>query len=244
MRNIAIWALMLLSFGLAKAQEGPQLSAEEILSTARLAATLQENELKGHIRKDKSAKVPLSVFLRGENIQFAYQPKGQTWQRFHMRLKKDHYDLFNIQPDGGTKRFSESQLSDAVAGTDLSFEDLAMHFLYWPKAKIEAVEEIKVGLGKSTAWKMRLVNPSPNNGYSLVHVWVDQKSRALVKVVGYNKKGQPLKNFQITKLMKIKNLWTVRQMRVERIKPSNGRVVSITYLNFEKPKKRKLRGIR
>ncbi|NNC88921.1 MAG: outer membrane lipoprotein-sorting protein [Akkermansiaceae bacterium] len=206
-------------------------TADEILSTARYVTTLQQQDLEGRIRKD-GRTVPVGLFLRGENIQFQYFDAGKkAWDVFHMRLNENHYDLFEIR-NGKTLRFPEKKLGQPIMGSDLSYEDLAFRFLYWPSGKIEGSEKIK----GQDCWKIRLQNPGRGGDYALVYVWVHKKAGALMQVVGYNNQGRALKRFQVTDLMKIGDAYTVRRMRVDRIEPVANKVVGLTYLEFEKPK--------
>jgi hypothetical protein len=213
--------------------------ADEILKTARLAATLQQQDLTGQIRKE-GLKFPVGLFLRGENIQLSYtQPKTSRAIRFHMRLGDDRCDLFEIE-DGKTRPFPPAKLEKAIEGTDLSYEDLAMRFLYWPNAKVDGLDKIK----SQKCWLLRLVNPTGQGRYAQVRVWVHEKSHALMQVVGYDKQGRPLKRFQVTDIMKVGNVWTLRRMRVDTVAPEVNKVTGLTYLEFDKPKAAQPGGLR
>jgi hypothetical protein len=63
-----------------------------------------------------------------------------------------------------------------------------------------------------------------------------------MRVVGYGERpdqGSPpaLKQFEITKIMKVEDSYTIGTMKVSTFGPDN-RVKGITYLEFEKPKRR------
>lgn len=99
-----------------------------------------------------------------------------------MRLAENHYDLFEVR-GGKTIKFPDAKLKEAIQGTDLSYEDLAMRFLYWPNGAVTGEEKLKT----RNCWKVRLQNPKPGTGrYALVYVWVDKMTGALIQVVGYN----------------------------------------------------------
>lgn len=209
-------------------------AAERILSTTRFAATMQvQQNLHGHMSKN-GKRTPLSLFLRNENIQFSYKVKGKD-NRFHMRLKEDHFDLLEIVK-GKTTRFSDKKLAEKINGTDVSFEDISMRFLYWKDS--EVVGESKVNGRRCT--KLRLKNPSTTAGdYRIVDVWVDKKYGAMMKLVGYNSKGQPLKQFLVTDVMRLGRGYTLRKMRVDTIDAESNKVVGQTYIEFKKAKKAK-----
>ena len=228
--------MALIASALFSNQAHADAQAEKILEGVRLSATLQQNNLTGHLRK-KGKRSPIGLFLRGENIQFQFY-KGKTWQKFHMRLKKDNFDLFEIVNDK-TVKFPDSRLGQPIVGTDLTYEDLAFRFLYWPNAKIEGEETIKT----QKCHKIRLTNPGKGGSYSIVYIWVHQKFGALMQVAGYNDKGQLMKRFHVTNTMKVGNVQTLEKMNVETYELGKQKVTGITYMEFKKPKAEK-KGLR
>ncbi|MFP6879299.1 MAG: hypothetical protein VCA34_00015, partial [Roseibacillus sp.] len=103
-------ALTLMVSAIAGHAQAP--TADALLKTARFVATLQQQDLKGQIRKD-ARKFPVALYLRGENIQLSYNhPTSGEAIRFHMRLKDTHYDLLEIV-NGKTVRFPEAKLGQA-----------------------------------------------------------------------------------------------------------------------------------
>ena len=133
MKNLLL-PLIFSTASLVTAEDAPP-PVEHLLMTARYVTTLQKHDLKGQLRKD-GKKVPVILFLNRKqgDIQFQYLPEGQKdWKKariFHMRLKADRYDLFELK-DGKTLDFPASKLSESIEKTDLTYDDLAMRFLYW-----------------------------------------------------------------------------------------------------------------
>lgn len=204
-------------------------AADKILKSARYAATLQNQDLHGHMKKN-GRKTPVTLFLKKENIQFYYQV-NKVPKRFHMHLKDDQFDLLEIVDDK-TLRFNNKKLAERINGTDLSFEDLSMRFLYWKNSTI--VREEKVSGQKCHV--IRLRNPGKEGAYSTVDVWVHKKQGALMRVVGYAADGSPMKRFQVNDIMKVgPKEYTLERMRVDSIQ--NNKVTGTTYLEFKKPKK-------
>ncbi len=202
-------------------------AAENLLKGARFQATLQNQDLHGKMKKD-GKETPVSLFLRGENIQFQYKV-GDVDKRFHMRLMENKYDLLEIV-EGKTKKFDTKKLAEKINGTDLSFEDLSMRFLYWEESSIVGEERI----GGQMCHKIRLINPDKSGEYRIVYVWLHQKFGAFMQVVGYDEKGSPLKQFRVTDLMKVGKNYTLKRMRVDSMK--DNKVTGTTYLEFDKPK--------
>lgn len=216
-------------------------AADDILKTARYVATLQHQNLTGHMRKGNT-KIPVGLYLMGEKIQFTFMSsKTKKWEPFEMRLKKDHWDLLQMK-NGKVSTFPESKLGASIEGTDVSYEDLAMHFLYWPKGKVEGSEKVK----GQDCWKVRLQNPGRGGNYRLVYVWVHKKAGALMQVVGYNgdNPAKALKRFTVNEIMKVGDAYTLREMRVSSFDPKTNKTIGLTYLEFDTPKAAKPGGLR
>ena len=221
--------LCLLLLGHATAQDAAQL-----MERARMAATLQNNDLRGTIRQGR-AKTDVSLFLRGKDIQFT---TGAGQQRFHMRLGDDKFDLFEII-NGKTVAFPNNKLRQPIAGSDLTYEDLSMRFFYWPNPKLEGGERVRT----HDCWKIRINNPGRTGDYGLVYVWVHKKFGAFMKVEGFDRQGNKLKQFTVEEVMKLSDgTHTLKQMKVSSIR--GGKTVSHSYLEFDKPTRPAPKGAR
>ena len=230
----AIAAILLAISPLVHAQ-----SAEEIMSSVRQVAAMQEDQdLSGVIRKG-SNKTPITLFMRGKDIQFALK-NGE--ERFHLRLNENSQDLMEII-DGKSRPFPDRKIGAPISRTDVSYEDLALKFLYWPNPRIVGEEKLE----GQDCWRLHVNNPDSSGRYREISVWVTKNQRALMRVVGYGArpnggKGQPLalKQFEITEVMRVKDVFTVKTMKVSSF-GSDNRVSGITYIEFENPKS-KIRG--
>ncbi|MEX1114839.1 MAG: outer membrane lipoprotein-sorting protein [Akkermansiaceae bacterium] len=224
--------------------QAQQPDANAILQGARLSATLTQLDksepLQGNLTKS-GKKIPIALFLDGKNIQFQFNENTGPWRIFHMRLADDQYDLFEMI-DGKTRDFPANKLVEPIAGTDLTYEDLALRFFYWPNPKLEGEEDV----GGQPCYKLRIDKPKGSAGrYEVVYVWVHRKFGAFMKIRGHNKSGGLIKEFQVEDIMKVAdNVWTLRKMQVATHDPSSNRRIAITDLVFDAPKKLAPRGLR
>ena len=125
-------AAMVLSLAPSFSQAVPD--AGQLLKRVRQGATLQENkDIKGQIRK-RSVKVPFSMSLRGNLIAFQYQ-LNNVWNRFDLKFKDRGQEILSWK-DGKAGVLPVAQYAVPIAGTDVTYEDLSMRYLYWPQAKI------------------------------------------------------------------------------------------------------------
>ena len=85
-----------------------------------------------------------------------------------------------------------------------------MRFLDWPDPVLLKVEKAKGG----KAWKIRCANPNKTQLYSIVDVWVSQRSGAIVRMNAYNQKRRIIKSFEVDSIQQIKGDWFVETMIV------------------------------
>jgi hypothetical protein len=220
---------MISSATLTRADE----AAERLLQGVRHGATLQHQRLEGHLRKN-GKRTPLTLTMKGKDISFQFFTQ-KKWGGFLMQLNQGRAKLFETV-QGKAKPFPSAKIGQAILGTDVTYEDLSLRFLYWKDAKIVGQEKIKI----QNCHKIRLRNPGKDGRYSTVDIWVHQKFGALMQVAGYNSKGQLIKRFHVTDLMHVGKVQTLKKMNVETYKTGTNKVIGVTYLEFKEKKRRGL----
>ncbi len=227
-------AVLALASGIPAYAQQAATNAEQIIGTAKMIAALQQSDLKGNMINGRT-KIPVVLFLRQENIQFQVW-EADKWKAFHLRMNDENCDLLEMIGNKQSK-FPVAKIANPIAGTDLSYEDLAMRFFYWKKPILEGTERV----GVHNCWKIRLNNPGQGGAYQVMYVWVHQKYGAFMKIEGFNRNGQILKRFEVTDVMNIgkdasgTDIYTLKQMNVKTMNPANGRAASETKLIFDKP---------
>lgn len=227
-------AAIVLSLSPAWSQEAAP-DAGQLLKRVRQAATLQENkDVKGQIRK-RSVKVPFSMSLRGNLIAFQYQA-DKAWNRFDLKFKDRGQEILSWK-DGKAGVLPMAQYSVPIAGTDVTYEDLSMRYLYWSRPKVVRDDAASTVKGRD-CWIVQIPNPNPNVGqYAWVRVWIDKENGAMWQMDGIDGRGELAKRFMIDSLMKLKDgSWFFKRMKVEVRDPSNPRkTVSVSYIDMESP---------
>jgi hypothetical protein len=207
----------------------------QMIRNIRLSATLQEFDLNGVIRGG-GKKFPIGLAVREENMQFNLG----NGERFHIRLGDEKAELFTVEDNGKTTIFPSAKLVQRIAGTDVTYEDLTLRFLYWPNAKLEGEENAN----GADCYKIRLNNPGGQGAFGSVYVWVHKKYGAFWQIRAHDrtKEGNPIKEFLVSDVMQLpgKKAYTVKSMRVNSLEKRGGenRTKSVTYIDFENPKKR------
>jgi hypothetical protein len=220
----------LLALALALAFACPEFaasppSAKEILDSVRMLEARQQIDLDGQLRQNE-AVVPFHLSQAGPLIRYAFANPDEILQ---LRLGENSSRL-DLVTDTGTEKFATARLNQKIRGTGITYEDLAMKFLYWPEARVIGQENIRT----RNCWKLQLPAPSRDSQYSNVLLWVDKASGALMRMEGYDWNGQLAKRFEVVSAQKIDNRWFLKQMRIEELQPGTTKVRSRTYLEIKK----------
>jgi Outer membrane lipoprotein-sorting protein len=208
---------------LAFAQTFPD--AQEILANVRIRQSQQQIDLRGQLRQDAKV-VPFRLVQNGPIVRYVFADPDETLQ---LKLGVSDSRLEEISRSGSEK-VSGPKLDDAVRGTAITYEDLALRFLYWPNARVLGADFIRT----RNCWKLQLQAPARDSQYASVTLWVDKDNGALMRMEGYDASGRLMKRFEVVSAQKIENRWYLKQMRVEAIEPSSGRVMARTYLEINK----------
>ena len=218
-------ALTLQLFNPSTPAAEPTPSARDILESVRMRQVLQQVDLHGQLRQE-STVVPFQLIQSGSVVRYLFSNPAETLQ---LQLGETDSRLEEITSEG-TEKIRPAQFDQKVRGTDVTYEDIALKFLYWPDAKLLGIETITTG----NCWKVELRPGSSRSQYARVVVWIQQASGALVKLEGYDSKNQLIKRFNVVSAQKIQDRWYLKQMRIETFQPGTNHVLSRTYLEINK----------
>ncbi len=199
--------------------------AEQLMERARIGATLQHADLRGELED-----TDVALFLKGKNIQFQFLENGK-WVPFHLKLGDDQFDLFEWK-GGKSVPFPPAKLSQPIAGSDLTYEDLSFRFLYWPNPKLEGEERVN----GFNCWKIRVNNPGSKGAYAAVYVWIHKEFGAFMKIEGFDRSGKRLKRFEVRETQSVPGGGhTLKRMEVATM--NGDKTIGRSTLKFEKPER-------
>lgn len=223
MHKLIILLALVISLTMVKGEALP--SAKEILDQVRLQQAQQQLDLQGQLRSEASV-IPFRITQTGPVIRYTFANPPEVVQ---LRLGEEgsRLDLVLLN---STKKFSASRLDEKIGGTAVTYGDLALKFLYWPNPQVIGADALRT----RNCWKLRLTAPSKDAQYATVLLWVDKESGALMRMEGYNQKGQLVKRFEVISAQKIDGRWFLKQMRIEELEAGTDKVRSRTYLEIKK----------
>lgn len=195
-----------------------------VLQAVRKGLSTVHQTLSGVLRTG-GRRVEYQMVIDGSELRMHF-PKTTGRDPRHMVLKFGERDVtLNVETAEGKKR--QPPFEEELFGMGVSYEDLAMRFLYWPASVIEAEERLMVF---ARCWKIWVPRPAGSkSAYAGVRVWARQADGAFLKSEGYDDKGQVLRRLTVRRLQSIGQFTTLEQLRVE----SPGRNPDPVYLEVD-----------
>lgn len=206
----------------APAQEDVNTILERLRSTQ-----VQEldRDFAGRLRLENGSIIPFGIRFNGPEILFKFSNPDET---FRLQLQEQG-SVLTQQTANGAQTISGAKLTQPVRGTDISYEDLALRFIYWDNARLEGEQRI----GVFPCWIVLVRPSSRNTEYGSVRIWVPKGKSGLVQAEGFDSQSRLLKRFKVVSGQEIGGKWILKQMRIERFDPATGRLASRTYLEIE-----------
>jgi hypothetical protein len=202
--------------------------AREVLKTVRIAQTAQDRTVTGQLRHG-AKKTPFRLSMKDGQVKWEFSdPPPLT---LLLRMGEKASTLEEITPEGKAK-VGGVRFENAVRGTDITYEDLALRFLYWPDATVESDDTVMT----VSCWLVLIKAPKgEKTNYSQVRAWVAQDSGALMKAEAFNTEGKVARIFTVRTGQKTSDgLWILKQMRIESVGGFGGDRTP-TYLELDKP---------
>jgi hypothetical protein len=196
-----------------------------ILDQIRLATVEINQPLNARLRPQNGDPIPIKLQFKGQEIQYEFSNPTEK-----LTLELNNADsVLNQKSAEGQRRVSDAKLTQLVRGTDVAYEDLALWFLYWRKARFEGEQRVK-----ALTCSIVLVQPtSRNTQYGSVRIWVAKDRGAMVKAEGFDTQGRLIKRFEVISAQQIEGKTIFKQIRIERIDPATGKVIARTYLEVD-----------
>jgi hypothetical protein len=217
----AVLLLCILHPGLMSAQDDPNA----ILDQIRSAQAQINRPLSGRLRPENGDSVPFQLQLKGTEFVYTFSNPPET-----IRLQlKDNGAVLTDQKSAGQQVISGSKLSDPVRGTDITYEDLSLRFIYWRNAKFKGEQRVRT----ITCSIVLVQTDNRSSEYGTVRLWIAKDRGALIKAEGYNWQGKPVKRFEVISGQQIEGKTIFKQIRIEKLDPQTGKVVSRTYLELD-----------
>jgi hypothetical protein len=210
-----------------RGEDPPEPTAEEVQRVVKRSYVRQDMSLNGKLRNDSTgAQAPFVLSMLENTIRFRFDNPPQI---INLDLNDKGFVLREVVKGRNTP-VPKSKYSEKVRGTDVTYEDISMRFLYWPNPVMLPNET----LNQRTCWKLRLNNPDASGAYGVAFIWVDKGSGSIMQMEGFDRQGKLIKRYKIISGMKVGDGWMLKQLRVESFDPATQKRIGRTYLELEK----------
>jgi hypothetical protein len=192
-----------------------QMTADEVLKLVRFSYTLFNRDFTGNLVMGIAKKVPFLLSLKPDSIRFIFDNPAQI---IYLDTRNQRFAMFEGVGGAEMQPVPPAKFGDKVRGTDITYDDLSMRFLYWPNARIVRQEKLK---GRDCIL-LSIRNPDGAGAYSSVDVWIDKLSGGMLKMIGNDHGGRPIRRFEVLSGKKFGDIWMVDEMRIESVTGLNG----------------------
>jgi hypothetical protein len=216
--GLMAFVLLLVPF----AGRAQQPNAAAILDEVRLAKV--DRELSGQLRKEDGTTIPFRLSLNGSEVIYRFDNPEEI-----LRVElTDSGSTLNQGDRGKSHLVTSSQLTGRVRGTDLSYEDLSLRFLYWANPKVEGEQTVK----GFPCWIILVQHVGRDSNYTFVRMWVMKEGSALLRAEAFNAHGKLEKRFDVISSQRVEDKWIPKQVRIQLYDPDSGKQVARTYLEI------------
>jgi len=116
--------------------------------------------------------------------------------------------------DAVTRAHSNPALVGRVAGTDVTWLDLTLDFLWWPSPAFEAERELESIHGQKCV-VILVAPPAPIPGVSAVRLWVDRKTGCLMQAEQLDVTMKAVRRLWGTRVKRFNGRWMASVLEVE-----------------------------
>lgn len=184
--------------------------ATPILVAVRKGLSTVHQTLSGVLRMG-GHKVEYRMVIDGSELRMHF-PKATGKDPRQVLLKFGERDV-TLQVDTAEGKKRQPPFEEELFGMGVSYEDLAMRFLYWPASTVEGEERLMVF---ARCWKIWIPRPAGSkSAYAGVRVWARQADGAFLKSEGYDEHGKVLRRLTVRRLQSVGQFTTLEQLRVE-----------------------------
>ena len=199
-----------------------ETDAESILQAARLNPLGEPIRLLAQLRSGQKT-TPFQIVVAEGKVRYEFQNPTQV---LTLELGDKDSTLSESVGRDRTATVRPARFDEKVRGAEISYEDLALKFLYWKNPTLLGREKVR----SRPAWKIEIQAPRGRSQYGVARLWVDTESGALLRMEGYDRQGKLVRRFEVISAQKLEGQWMLKQMRIESLDPSTRKTTGRTYL--------------
>lgn len=204
----------------------PPADARELMRATLARLPVEPLTLKGllTVRRQRGVvlrEVPFAIQLNWgapqPSAEYELQDNfGRVVERLAVRQLADGTMETRWRGADGQVVTNPPSLADAIQGTDLTWLDLTLSFLWWDDARLDGDEDFR----GSRCDKVIVAPPRPIPGCAAMRLWIDRRLRFIRQVEQLDAAGRRVRRMWVSSVARSGDRWMIRNMEVER--PGSG----------------------
>ena len=179
----------------------------------RIEAQLQSKDRRGVLEGTLNAEMKLDWYGPPPSAEYRIRDAFGT-EREALRLNWP-------EPGRPAYRYSRGEPPEAqplpdlyrpIEGTDFSWIDLSLSFLWWPGGRTVGMEKIK---GRLCYIVELPAPPGEPGGYAGVRLWIEPRIRMMLQAAAYDAAGEVLRLVEVKSFKKVRDLWLIQNLDVQ-----------------------------
>jgi hypothetical protein len=214
--------------------------AQEVLSRVRSSFPDQPwrvtGQLIGHDRKGEIVRT-LNVSLL---LDYAASPPraaielsdafGALVGRLHIARPEGRPAEIRLIAGAPPRPVQPFDPNETAGGSDFSWADLTLDFLWWPGGRVTATEMKK----SRECYVVDL--PAPADGpVARMRLWIDSRESALLQADAFDRDGRVTRRMAVKSLKKLDGRWTVEDLDIERLPERTRTILRVMESRLEPP---------
>lgn len=181
-----------------------------------LQGTLTVRKLRGIVLQENHFKLLMDWGNAVPQVEVLLYEKRGTGLVERVVLKRPHGQPAEFQVFEGNEQTpgAAPAYSSRIRGTDMTWMDLTLDFLWWPDVRFDDIPRGDSRNGRDCDILVA-VPPWPIAGCAAVRVWVDRQLRCLMQMEQLGPQGNVVRRMWVQRIKKMEERWMVRDMEVE-----------------------------
>ncbi len=131
-----------------------------------------------------------------------------------------------------TQSPEDVSLAGRVRGTDMTWMDLTLDFLWWKDVRFDHKPEGDCRIGRS-CYILLAAPPQSIPGCAALRIWVDKQLRCIMQTEQLNAQGDTVRRMWVQRVKKMEDRWMIRHMEIETL--GSGRRTKLLIDDVAKP---------
>jgi len=181
--------------------------------TVTLTGTLSVRTRRGTVEK----MVPFELLMDGAGnpAQAVYTIRdtdGRITERMTVVRRGEEPPVYQFSRGDPPRDEPVPDLNLAVDGSDITWMDLTLSFLWWRGSEVLGKADIK---GRPCHWLSVKTPDSLSGQYSRVELWIDHETGMLLQAEAFDAGGDRVRRLWIKSFRKIRDRWMIKDMEIE-----------------------------